>query len=255
MMRTVRLPDGDGGAGARPGHLAHGRARPRGEGRGRGAEAGIELGMTLIDTAEMYGNGGAEEVVGEASRGSATRCSSSARSIRITPRAAARRRLRAQPEAAVDRPDRPLPAALARQPPAGRDRGGVRGAAEEGKIRHWGVSNFDARDMQGLVRLPGGAQCAANQVLYHPAAAASSATVAWCTEHNIPLMAYSPVGQGGRLLHRRPRRRGEAPRCDAGADRHRLEHAARQRHHHPEGQRSRARARERRRWRDRPERR
>ena len=70
-----------------------------------------------------------------------------------------------------------------------------------GKIRYWGVSNFDTRDMQELVRLPGGAQCASNQVLYHVGSRGIEYDLLpWCTEHKIPLMAYSPLGQGGRLL-------------------------------------------------------
>ena len=70
-----------------------------------------------------------------------------------------------------------------------------------GKIRYWGVSNFDARDMQELVGLPGGTQCATNQVLYHLGSRGIEYDLLpWCTEHKIPLMAYSPVGQGGRLL-------------------------------------------------------
>jgi len=63
------------------------------------------------------------------------------------------------------------------------------------------VSNFDARDMQGLVRLPGGEHCAANQVLYHVGSRGIEFDLLpWCTQQKIPLMAYSPVGQGGRLL-------------------------------------------------------
>ena len=97
----------------------------------------------------------------------------------------------------------------------------------EGKIRHWGVSNFDARDMEGLVRLPDGAHCAANQVLYHAGSRGIEFDLLpWCTQHRIPIMAYSPVGQGGRLLAvAGARGGGEAPRGDAGADGHRLEHA------------------------------
>ena len=70
-----------------------------------------------------------------------------------------------------------------------------------GKIRYWGVSNFDTRDMQELVRLPGGTQCASNQVLYHVGSRGIEYDLlSWCTERKIPLMAYSPLGQGGRLL-------------------------------------------------------
>ena len=72
---------------------------------------------------------------------------------------------------------------------------------EAGKIRYWGVSNFDTGDMQELARLPDGAHCATNQVLYHVGSRGIEYDLLpWSTEHNIPLMAYSPVGQGGRLL-------------------------------------------------------
>ena len=81
---------------------------------------GIELGVTLIDTAEMYGNGGAEEIVAEAVGG---RRDELFIVSKVLPSNASRaqhhRRLRAQPEAARHRPHRPLPAALARQHAAG----------------------------------------------------------------------------------------------------------------------------------------
>ena len=67
------------------------------------------------------------------------------------------------------RPSRPLSAALARRHPAGRDGRRLRGVCgAEGKIRHWGVSNFDADDMAELLAVPDGTNCAANQVLYNP---------------------------------------------------------------------------------------
>ena len=67
---------------------------------------------------------------------------------------------------------------------------------EGGKIKRWGVSNFDTRDMEGLP--PG---CAANQVLYNPEARGIEFDlIPWCQSHAVPVMAYSPVGQGGRLL-------------------------------------------------------
>ena len=123
---------------------------------------GIELGMTLIDTAEMYGNGGAEEVVADAiARASATACSSSARSIRTTPRArgvpaACERSLKRLRTDRIDlyllhwRGSHPLAETVE----------AFEQLRADGKIRYWGVSNFDTRDMQELVRLPDGAHCA-----------------------------------------------------------------------------------------------
>ena len=70
-----------------------------------------------------------------------------------------------------------------------------------GKIRFWGVSNFDTGDMQSVVRLAGGAHCATNQVLYHVGSRGIEYDLlAWSRTHKVPIMAYSPVGQGGRLL-------------------------------------------------------
>ena len=68
-FRPVTLHSGGTRASARPGHLAHGRAAGAGDEEVAALQLGLDLGMTLIDTAEMYGNGGAEEVVAEASQG------------------------------------------------------------------------------------------------------------------------------------------------------------------------------------------
>ncbi len=72
---------------------------------------------------------------------------------------------------------------------------------QAGKIAAWGVSNLDAGDMAELAGLPGGAACAANQVLYNPGVRGiESDLLPWCAARGIPVMAYSPVGQGGKLL-------------------------------------------------------
>ena len=159
--------------------------------------------MTLIDTAEMYGNGGAEEVVAEAIAGPARQAVHRQQGVSAE-RLAQRRAggVRAQPEAAAHRSDRPLSAALARQPSAGRDGGGVRGAA-----------GGRARSATGACRTSTRATCRSwcgcraartappTRCCTMSAAAASSSTCCrGAREHKIPLMAYSPVGQGGRLL-------------------------------------------------------
>ncbi|MBE7182596.1 MAG: aldo/keto reductase, partial [Terriglobus roseus] len=72
---------------------------------------------------------------------------------------------------------------------------------EQGKIRDWGVSNFDVSDMQELFSLPGGKACAANQVLYNPEhRGVEFDLLPWCERNGVGVMAYSPVGQGGDLL-------------------------------------------------------
>ena len=218
---------------------------------------GIELGMTLIDTAEMYGNGGAEEVVADASQGQRDKLFIVSKvyphnASRTGVPAACERSLKRLRTDRIDlyllhwRGSHPLTETVE----------AFEKLRAEGKIRYWGVSNFDTRDMQELVRLPGGAQCASNQVLYHVGSRGIEYDLLpWCSEHKIPLMAYSPVGQGGRLL--------QSKALAAVAKRHDATPAqiaiawsmrARQRDHHPEGERSTARARERRGRRDRTDR-
>jgi len=73
----------------------------------------------------------------------------------------------------------------------------------DGKIRHWGVSNFDQSDMEELFALPGGKECATNQVLYNLRRRGIEHDVLpWCEQRKIPIMAYSPIEQG-RLLGKR----------------------------------------------------
>src|SRR3546814_4131020 len=72
----------------------------------------------------------------------------------------------------------------------------------DGKIRHWGVSNFDAADMDELAGLPGGMAVAANQVLYNLGSRGVEwDLLPWCRQRRIPLMAYSPIGQGRLPAH------------------------------------------------------
>ena len=70
----------------------------------------------------------------------------------------------------------------------------------QGKIRRWGVSNFDTDDMQALWQVPGGRRCATNQVLYHLASRGIEYDLLpWCQQQQLPVMAYSPLAQAGRL--------------------------------------------------------
>jgi diketogulonate reductase-like aldo/keto reductase len=212
-MRTVTLPGGETvpalGQGTwhmGEGHMGEGHM---GEGSGRHAEEaaalrlGIELGLTLIDTAEMYADGGAEEVVAEAIAGQRDRVFIVSK---VYPHNASKRGVPAACEASLrrlktDRIDLYLlhwrgSTPLAETVAAFRD------LQAAGKIRHWGVSNFDVDDMEELAALGGGgAGCAANQVLYHlDARGIEFDLLPWSERHGIPIMAYSPVGQAGRLL-------------------------------------------------------
>ena len=70
-----------------------------------------------------------------------------------------------------------------------------------GKIRHWGVSNLDADEMEELIDAAVGTACATDQVLYNPEhRGIEFDLLPWCAERGMPVMAYSPIGQGGRLL-------------------------------------------------------
>ncbi|OTA40500.1 MAG: oxidoreductase, partial [Symbiobacterium thermophilum] len=178
---------------------------------------GLDLGMTLIDTAEMYADGGAEEVVAEAIAGRrdqvflVTKVLPGNASRRGTIEACERslRRLR------TDRIDLYLLHWRGRYPLAET----LEAFAElvrAGKIRYWGVSNFDTDDMEELTGLPGGAAVATNQVLYNLSRRGIEYDLLpWCRERRIPIMAYSPIEQGRILgnpaLRRVAARHGATP--------------------------------------------
>jgi len=164
-------------------------------------ERGLDLGARLIDTAEMYGNGGAETLVGTAIAG---RREQIFLVTKVLPDNASRDGTVAACERSLKRlrTDR-IDLYLLHW------RGGVPLAEtvaafaalqRAGKIRHWGVSNFDAADMAELAGVPSGAGCAANQVLYNLSRRAIEwDLLPWCRAHRMPIMAYSPIEQG-RLL-------------------------------------------------------
>lgn len=158
---------------------------------------GIDLGMTLIDTAEMYGEGAAEEVVAEAIAGQRDRVflvskvypANASRTGAAAACARSLKRLR------TDRLDLYLLHWRGAVPLA-ETVAGFEALREAGHIRAWGVSNFDVSDM---AELPPG--CAANQVLYNlEARGIEFDLLPWSRAQGMPVMAYSPVGQGGTLL-------------------------------------------------------
>ncbi len=159
---------------------------------------GIELGMTLVDTAEMYADGGAEEVVGEAIQGvrdgvflvSKVLPQHASRAGVVRAAEASLRRLRTE---WIDLfllhwpGSEPLEETL-----SGFDR-----LAAQGKIRGFGVSNFDHAEMAAAERLHGGGAIAVNQVLYNlKRRGVERRLLPWCAERGIAVMAYSPVEQG-----------------------------------------------------------
>jgi len=166
--------------------------------------AGLDLGIRMIDTAEMYGDGNAEEIVGEAIAGRrddvyiVSKCYPHHAGAKTMPAACERslERLR------VDRIDCYLLHWRGRVPLAETVETFER-LVQRGLIARWGVSNFDIDDMGELFALPGGQRCAANQVLYHLGnRAAETRLLDVCRTRGVTLMAYSPLGQGD-LLEKR----------------------------------------------------
>lgn len=178
-----------------------------GENRARRAQevaalrAGIDLGLTVIDTAEMYADGGAEEVVGEAIHGQRDRV---VLVSKVYPWNAGGRKLVSACEASLRRlntdyldlyllhwrGDYSLQETVE----------GMEALVAQGKIRRWGVSNLDYDDMQQLWQVAGGEQCATNQVLYHLASRGIEYDLLpWCQQQRLPVMAYCPLAQAGRL--------------------------------------------------------
>jgi len=166
---------------------------------------GVVLGMTLIDTAEMYGDGATERLVGEALQGLRDEVFLVSK---VYPHNASRSGVVRACEASLKRlgTDR-LDLYLLHW------RGGVpleetvegfEALVRAGKIRHWGVSNFDTDDMIELFATPGGDACATNQILYNVARRGPEFDLLpWSAEHRMPLMAYSPVDHA-RLPRRSP---------------------------------------------------
>jgi diketogulonate reductase-like aldo/keto reductase len=165
-------------------------------------QLGLDLGMTLIDTAEMYGDGGAEEVVGAAIKG---RREQTFIVSKVYPHNASLRGTiaaceRSLSRLAVEQIDLYLLHWRGSHPLDDTVRAFEQLQAA-GKIRDWGVSNFDTEDMAELAAIRGGGRCASNQVLYNLAQRGIEwDLLPWCRERQMPVMAYCPVDQGGRLL-------------------------------------------------------
>lgn len=166
-------------------------------------KAGIDLGLTLIDTAEMYADGVAEEVTGEAIAGRrdeiflVSKVLPSHASHEQTVRACERSLKRL----GTDRIDLYL---LHWRGGYGLDDtvSGFEALQKAGKIRHWGVSNFDVDDMEELLAL-GGKAVATNQVLYNLSRRGIEYDLLpWQQRHKVPVMAYSPIEQGRLASHR-----------------------------------------------------
>ena len=159
---------------------------------------GLDLGMTLIDTAELYGGGEAERIVAEAIEGrrdevfivSKVLPQNSSRAGSI---AACERSLK---RLGIERLDLYLLHWRGRYP-FKETLAAFQTLARDGLIKAWGVSNFDFGDMEELASFPGGDAVGTNQVLYNLARRGIEADLLpWCRARAIPVMAYSPVEQG-----------------------------------------------------------
>jgi diketogulonate reductase-like aldo/keto reductase len=204
-MRMVDLPSGEQVPALGQGTWHMGEDRRRRADEVAALKLGIDLGMTLIDTAEMYASGGAEEVTREAIAGrrdevflvSKVLPSNASRAGVIRSCEASLRRL------GTDRIDLYLLHWRGRTPLA-ETVGAFEALKRDGKIRHWGVSNFDTDDMEELLGVDGGDAVQTNQILYNLSSrGVEYDLVPWSNERGIPLMAYSPVNQGSLIGDRR----------------------------------------------------
>src|SRR5215472_12940119 len=217
QLRHVALRSGERVPALGQGTWHMGEDRRRADAEAAALRLGIDLGMTLIDTAEMYGSGGAEEVIARAARGLRDQLFIVSK---VYPHNASRSGVVAACERSLERlrTDRidlyllhwrgsiPLAETLE----------GFEQLRRDGKIRCYGVSNFDRADMAEWVALKGGENVAADQVLYNLSRRGPEwDLLPWCRERGIAVMAYTPLGQGS-LLHDRTlaeiaRRRGATP--------------------------------------------
>ncbi|MDX8458725.1 aldo/keto reductase [Mesorhizobium humile] len=197
-IRTLKLPSGEMVPVLGQGTWKMGEDRRRRADEVAALKLGLDLGITLIDTAEMYASGGAEEVVAEAIAG---RRDETFLVSKVLPSNASRAGVKRACEnslkrLATDRIDLYLlhwPGSV----PLSETVEAFEALTAEGKIRHWGVSNFDTDEMEDLVGLRNGGNVQTNQVLYNLSRRGPDFDLApWCAERGIPLMAYSPVEQG-----------------------------------------------------------
>jgi diketogulonate reductase-like aldo/keto reductase len=164
---------------------------------------GLDLGMSLIDTAEMYGDGAAEEVVGEAIRGrrDGVFLVSKVLPHHATSRGVVTACIESLKRLNTDRLDLYL-LHWRGNVPLEETLDGFAELMREGAIRCWGVSNFDISDMEELVTIPGGEDVQTDQVLYNLARRGIEYDLLpWCNVEALPVMAYSPIEQGRLLAH------------------------------------------------------
>jgi diketogulonate reductase-like aldo/keto reductase len=203
VASTVALPSGETVPALGQGTWEMAEDRSRYDGEIAALRLGLELGMTLVDTAEMYAEGGAEQLVGEAVRGRRDEVFLVSKVLphNATRQGTVRACERSLQRLGTDRLDLYLlhwrgRAQLVETLEAFSE------LVETGKIRYWGVSNFDADDLTEVTGLPGGAALTTDQVLYNlTRRGIEYDLVPWCRRHRVPIMAYSPIEQGRMLAH------------------------------------------------------
>jgi diketogulonate reductase-like aldo/keto reductase len=204
-MNILQLPDGSTVPALGLGTWHLGESADRRAREVAALRLALEIGYRVIDTAEMYGEGGAEQVVGqalaEALRGGALRRDELFVVSKVYPHNASRVGVKAACERSLKRLGLDhIDLFLLHWPgphPLHETVAGFEALQAEGRIGHWGVSNFDADDMEALTTVPGGARCAANQVYYSPSTrGAEFDLLPWQRARSMPLMAYCPLDQG-----------------------------------------------------------
>lgn len=203
-MKTVKLPSGERIPAFGLGTWGMGESRRRRAAEVEALRAGLDLGIRLIDTAEMYGEGEAEKLVGAALAGRRDQVFLVSKvyphnATRRGAVAACERSLRRLGTDRLDlyllhwRGDVPLAETL----------DAFHALEQAGKIRYWGVSNLDRADMEELWQTRGGERVATNQLLYNLVRRGIEVELLpWLRARGIPVMAYSPIEQGRLLRHR-----------------------------------------------------
>lgn len=216
-MRTVTLKSGDSipQLGIGTWHMGEGRTTQATE--VKAVRAAIDQGISLIDTAEMYGEGGAEEVIAEAMHGVRDRLFIVSK---VYPHNASRKGTigaceRSLKRLGTDRIDLYLLHWRGSYPLA-ETIAAFETLKTAGKIRHWGVSNFDVDDIEDLESVADGSKCSSNQVLYHLGSRGIDFDlIPDSAVRRIMVMAYSPLGQG--TILRNPALGGVARKHDVTA--------------------------------------
>jgi diketogulonate reductase-like aldo/keto reductase len=199
----VRLPDGSSVPALGQGSARLGQGQHPGSEEEEALRTGISLGLSVIDTAEIYGGGRAEELIGRVIAGQRDKVFLVSK---VWPDHATATGIKQACAASLRRLGTDyLDLYLLHWRNGLSDLSGVINSFEalraEGRIRRWGVSNFQVDDMEDLYRTRGGDGCAANQVRYNlQDRSIERELLPWCERHGLPIMAYSPLGQGGDLL-------------------------------------------------------